>query len=148
MKFVNSDETLIATGDGRFIPTDPANSDYAAIIAAGVSIGSFVPPAPTADDVRAEASRRMQTLVGARNAGHLAVILSNASREAIRLQNLRLSYLSGEPNSRDWTEAEIARAAELKIVDAMLEDIRAASNVLEVSLPDDFANDSYWTPGA
>lgn len=148
MKFADLNHTIIDVGNGRSIPVDINNADYLALIDAGVSIGSFVPPAPTANDVRAEASRRMQTLVGARNAGHLAVILSNASREAIRLQNLRLSYLSGEPNSRDWTEAEIARAAELKIVDAMLEDIRAASNVLEVSLPDDFANDSYWTPGA
>lgn len=87
--------------------------------------------------VRAEASRRMQALVGARDASHLDIIIANASREAIRL--LRL----GEAN---WTAEQAARAAQLEAVDAAIEAIRAASNVLEAmdSIPADYADDSYW----
>lgn len=146
MKFADLNHTIIDVGNGRSIPVDINNADYLALIDAGGPIGGYAPPAPNADDVRAEASRRMQALVRARDAGHLAVIIANASREAIRLQNLRLSYLSGEPDSRDWTAAETARAVELKAIDAMFEEIRAASNVLEIldPVPTDFASNSNW----
>lgn len=144
MKFVSAENTLIDAGNGRFIPVDPENSDYAALIAAGTTVDGYAPRAPSADNVRAEASRRMQALVGARDVEHLAVIIANASREAIRLQNARLAYLSGEPGSQDWTEAETARAAQLAQIDAMLEAIRATSNTLEPNPPLDFADNRHW----
>lgn len=93
-------------------------------------------PGPTAADVRMEASRRMQALVGARDAGHLDIVLSNASREAIRL--LR----KGDAN---WTAEEAARAAQLEGLDAAFEKIRAVSNVLEDMPPADYADNRHWT---
>lgn len=92
----------------------------------------------TADDVRAEASRRMQALVGARDADHLAIIISNGTREAVDLQNRRL--ISGTP----WTVAETRRAAELKRMSGAIDAIRAASNAIEGNPPADYDNDGYW----
>jgi len=91
--------------------------------------------APTAHDVRAEASRRLQALVNARDAAHLEMILVNGTREAVRL--LR-------KGAANWTTEETARAATLESLDASVEAIRAASNVMEASPPDDYADDSRW----
>lgn len=93
----------------------------------------------TADDVRREASRRLQVLVGARSQHHLDIIISNANREAIRL--LR----KGADN---WTSQEAQRAAELEVADLAIEAIRAASNALEVmaEIPSDFRHDRWWGP--
>ncbi len=94
------------------------------------------PPAPPSpNDVRAEASNRMQAIVGARDADHLEVIISNATREAVRL--LR----KGQEN---WTRDEAARAAALEQVDADIESIRTASNGLESHPPLDYTNDHHW----
>lgn len=137
-------EMIVRLADGAAIPHDERNRDYAAYQAwrdAGNTPEAETPPGPTADDVRAEASRRMQGLVGARDAGHLEIIVSNANREAIRL--LR----KGEPN---WSEAERVRAAQLEEVDQQLEIIRAASNALEAAdpVPGDYADDRHWAAGA
>ena len=88
-----------------------------------------------ADDVRAEASRRMQAAFGARDADHLAVIISNASREAIRL--LRIG-------SDNWTAEQTTRAAQLEGADQLVEAIRAASNAMESDPPSNYADDSNW----
>ena len=73
--------------DGRtaFIPADAGNADYADLLASGQEIAPYIPPAPTAEDVRAECRRRMRLALGARDDSHLDVLISNASREAIRL---------------------------------------------------------------
>lgn len=96
-----------------------------------------VAPQPTIYAVRAEASRRMQRLVGARDAAHLDLILKNGTREAVRL--LRIGAIN-------WTPEEAARAAMLETVDAQIEAIRAASNALEAldQIPADYAADSRW----
>lgn len=103
-----------------------------------------VPP-PSADDVRAECSRRMQAMVGARDADHLSIIIQNANREATRLQAIRIG-IPGVIEGRDWTGEEAQRAAQLYGADAALEAIRAASNVLEVMdpVPSDYADDRWW----
>lgn len=95
---------------------------------------------PSSDEVRAECSRRMRLLTGARDDQHLQQILTNGMREAVRLQNKLLA--GGE-----WSEQEAARAAYLKGVDAAIEGLRAASNLLEPSPPDDFAADAHWPSG-
>ncbi|MGE0700436.1 MAG: hypothetical protein AB7O57_15170 [Hyphomicrobiaceae bacterium] len=99
-------------------------------------LAALPPPAPSADDVRAEASRRMQALVGARDASHLDIILANGTREAVRLLRIR--------ETRPWTGDEAARAAALEQIDAAIEAIRAASNTMEHAPPADFASSSYW----
>lgn len=91
---------------------------------------------PTAADVRAEASRRMQAATGARDAAHLQVLISNASREAIRLLRIK--------SERPWTAEEAARAAALEAADAAIEAIRAASNAMEAAPPADYRDDGRW----
>ena len=91
---------------------------------------------PTADDVRAEASRRMQVVAGARDAAHLQSIIANATREEVRL--LRRGQMN-------WSHAEQARASELERLDAKIEHIRAVSNVLEQNPPADYADDKHWS---
>jgi hypothetical protein len=93
-------------------------------------------PRPTADDVRAEASRRLRRLVGARDAAHLEIILANDTREAVRL--LRVAA------ERPWTLEEAARAANLQALDGAIEAIRAASNRMEAEPPHDYADDARW----
>lgn len=89
----------------------------------------------TADDVRAEASRRMQAVFGARDAAHLEIIIANANREAIRL--LR-------KGADRWTPDEAKRAAGLEGADQIVETIRAASNRIEHDVPPDYADDRHW----
>lgn len=105
--------------------------------------GTFTLPAPvavpaTADDVRAEASRRMQSLVGARDAEHLAIKLSNATRSGVRLLSIGVA---------NWDAAQKAESDYLKQADAAIELIRVRSNDLEAMdpIPDDYTDDAYWT---
>lgn len=93
-------------------------------------------PPPDAADVRAEAARRMMALTGARDAAHLQVLISNASREAIRLLRIK--------SERPWTAEEAARAAALEGADAAIEAIRAASNAMEAAPPADYRDDGRW----
>lgn len=92
-------------------------------------------PIVTADDVRAEASRRMQVLVGARDQNHLDIIISNATREAVRL-------LRKGPDN--WSPSEIARVKELEAADAEIEAIRDASNAMESAPPKSYRDDARW----
>jgi len=45
LKYANAEKTVIDMEDGRFIPVDPTNRDYAAMVASNVAIGAYVPPA-------------------------------------------------------------------------------------------------------
>ncbi len=102
---------------------------------AELDLANYVPPLPTTDDIRAEASRRMQSLVRARDTNHLEIIVTNATREAVRL--LR-------KGSENWTKEEAVRAADLEAVDAAIEAIRAISNALEKAPPSNYTDDSHW----
>lgn len=104
----------------------------------------------TASDVRVEASRRMQVAFAARDADHLDKIISNATREVARLNQIKFGVphpTTGwlvEP--RDWTASERIRLAQLHAADMLLESIRAASNVMESSPPANY-EDNQWWPG-
>jgi hypothetical protein len=111
-------------------------SSEADVVAAWQQAMSPPSPVPTAADVRAEASRRMQALFEARDPEHLQIRITNASREAIRLLRIK--------TERAWTADEAARAAELEAADAMIEAIRAASNAMEAAPPADYADDGRW----
>lgn len=100
-------------------------------------------PVISALDVRVEASRRMQALVGARDADHLTVIISNGVREQGRLQAVRVG-IPGLAEPRAWTEDEAARAAALWNFDRAIEAIRAASNAMEPAPPADYRDDARW----
>ena len=122
-----------------FIPVDPGNADYADLLASGQEIAPYVPPAPTADDVRAECRRRMRLALGARDDSHLDVLISNASREAIRL--LRKGAAS-------WNAEEQLRSAQLAMGDRLVEALRASSRALEDNPPADYSDDARWRPSA
>jgi len=114
--------------EGRLAPSDaPVPGDY--------TVRHVVLP----DDVRAEAQRRMMALVGARDAEHLALVITNGLREATRL-------LQKEAAGQALTPEEDARKHQLQQVDAAIEAIRAASNRLEAMepIPEDYADDKYW----
>jgi hypothetical protein len=110
-------------------------------------------PAPTIADVRDHASALMQAAFGARDATHLDFIISNAGREATRLQAIRLGLPDpATPGAwlrepREWTPAEAQRAAELEAADAAIELIRRCSNKLEAKnpIPKSFKLAKYWS---
>lgn len=108
-------------------PTD------AEILAEVERLENYIP----ADAVRAEASRRLQIMFGARNDAHLNMIISNATREAVRLQNIKLA-------GQEWTTEQATRAAQLVAADAAVEAVRAASNAMEPNPPADYADDRHW----
>lgn len=103
---------------------------------------------PTSADVRAEASRRMQAAFGARDAGHLEIIVANATREVARLNQIKVGVPAADGSwlvaPREWSAEERARLAALHAADLLLEAIRAASNAMEASPPADYADDSRW----
>jgi len=135
-RYANAEKSIVIVERGSNVLSVPVSHRvFHGLIADAVPIAEFSPPGPTADDVRREASRRMQALVGARDVEHLSVILSNAQREAIRL--LRIG-------ADNWTAEQAVRAAELEAADAEIEAIRAASNAMEASPPTDYVNDQHW----
>lgn len=136
---IRGSSVIVRDGDGAIIPDDVSNADYAAFLTSGAVVED-VAVLPTVAEVRAEASRRMQLLVGARNADHLQIVIANASREAIRLLRIK--------TARPWTDDEAARAAALEAADAAIEAIRAASNTIEAmdQVPVDFATLAVWPP--
>lgn len=48
-----------AGGDTLYIPADPANSDYARLIASEMAIAPFIPPSTDWPAIRAERNRRL-----------------------------------------------------------------------------------------
>lgn len=46
-EYADTQKTVIAASDGRSIPCDPKNTDYAALVASGVVIGGYIPAAVT-----------------------------------------------------------------------------------------------------
>jgi hypothetical protein len=128
---------ILAERDGAAlsIPADPENRDYRLLMdgdaeagTAPAVIADFAAPAPSAHDVRAEASRRI-----------LAVYplwkQQNMTARAIDL--LR----KGEAR---WTRAEAAQAAALDAAFAWIKSVRAASNTMESGPPHDFASNARW----
>ena len=141
-RYLDASKTRIGVVlDGRmaFIPADSGNADYADLLASGQEIAPYIPPAPTAEDVRAECRRRMRLALGARDDSHLDVLISNASREAIRL--LRKGAAS-------WNAEEQLRSDQLAMGDRLIEALRASSRTLEDNPPADYNDDARWRPSA
>ena len=92
-------------------------------------------PKPTADDVRAEAQRRIIALTGASSLNGCMVKQLNAL--------LRATELAAK-DSATWSPAEAAEAAALQAMADTVKAIRAASNVLEPAPPVDYYADSHW----
>lgn len=103
-------------------------------------------PTANADDVRKECARRMRVFLGTRDDEHTAIVLSNASREAIALNDQKLSFLAGDAGATDWTAEQTAQSNRLRGANTAIDAIRAASNAIEPNPPVDYKNDLYWPP--
>lgn len=133
-KYANPDHTLAETIlDGRQSFMRPEK------VPAGAEIVPYTPVPPTADNVRAEAARRMVQVLGARDIKHMEIILSNGLRETARLQQILID--GGELTSEQQT-----RKALLEGADAAIETIRTKSNTLEAMdpVPVDYADNKWW----
>lgn len=72
-RYLNADASLLEVDVDVIRATVPASLDYttfAALSAARIPIAAYREPAPSADDVQAEARRRMAALLGARDEPH------------------------------------------------------------------------------
>jgi hypothetical protein len=93
-------------------------------------------PALTANDVRAEAQRRIIALVSATDLMSSLIKQLNA--------NMRANELNDIMHTRDLTAEETAEATALRSLATQIKAIRAASNVLEPNPPADFSDTKYW----
>jgi hypothetical protein len=93
-------------------------------------------PAPSADDVRAEAQRRIMALVGAATIEACLIKQLNA--------NMRANELNDYRHNRELTTQEAGEAAALRGLADQIKAIRAASNILEPNPPTNFTADEYW----
>ena len=129
-----------ATVDGESV-IFPASPDHP--LFQQLDVQKIAPPPVKPSDVRAEAARRMQVLVGARDNRRLDIIISNGLREAARLLQKEIYYQSF---GQSLPPEDLRRKEELKQIDDKIEAIRAASNNLEVMdpIPIDYKDDKYW----
>lgn len=153
-RWSDADQTVIeATLDGMVmsVPVDLGNRHYRRIVEGvpaneemgtdarpPVAIAPYEAAPVTLSDVRAEAERRIIALLDARDKGHMEILISNGTREAVKL--LRIAQ------AQPWTQEQADRAAYLEQVEVAIDAIRDASNVLEsmVPIPNDFASDENW----
>lgn len=98
---------------------------------------NLVGPLIAADQVRAEAQRRIIALTGATSLIETIVKQSNANMRANELNDKRLS---GET----LTTAEQAEADALRSLADAIKAIREASNVMEANPPANYADDENW----
>lgn len=92
---------------------------------------------PSADDVRAEAQRRIVELVGARDLNGCLVKQLNMQMRATELTSKRAL-------GQELTADELAEAARLQAAADAIKAIRAASNAMEAAPPDDYASNGRW----
>lgn len=137
---LNGQPRIRRDADGATIPADPANRDFAAYqawLAAGNTPASPPAAGPTAEDVRAEARRRIRIALGA-DSDAAAMLTQVKALE--RVSSLHDRRISGETlAAQDLAFLEIARTKR-----ADLEAIRAASNAMEGSPPADYASAARW----
>lgn len=95
-------------------------------------------PAPTIEDVRSEAQRRIIHAMSARDLQHCLIKQLNANMRANELNDIR--------HERTLTAEEEAEADALRSMAEYVKSVRAASNVLEAMnpIPDDYADNSRW----
>ena len=98
----------------------------------------------TADDVRAEAQRRLMALFGARSPEHLQIVISNGVADAVELQEIKLAHIQNPTANADWTLEQATRAAQLATYKTLKDTVRAASDVMEANPPADYKDDSHW----
>lgn len=133
----NRDQTTVVADIGG-IPTVvramPGLQLYDHIVGEGIKIAPYQ---PTADDVRAEAQRRVIGLMRASDFNSCIVKQLNATMRATELTN-KVAL------GAELTPAEAAEAQQLQAMVAAIKVIRACSNAMEANPPADFAADARW----
>ncbi|MGE5266094.1 MAG: hypothetical protein ACM3L9_01895 [Deltaproteobacteria bacterium] len=94
-------------------------------------------PYISADDIRAEAQRRIIALVGASDLQSCIIKQLNANMRANELNDLR--------HTRPLTKEETTEEEALRQLAANIKAIRARSNTLELAPPADFIADQHWS---
>lgn len=107
----------------------------------GTHIQEIISTAPvviTADQVKAEAQRRIMALMGAASLEACIIKQLNA--------NMRANELNAIRHEREWTAEESAEATSLTSMAAAIKAIRAISNEIEAitPIPYDYASDLRW----
>jgi hypothetical protein len=139
-RFVTPDHGQVAvTADGQimFAPADTQNPTYAAVLDANLEIEPYTIPSPTADDVRREAARRINLLLGARDDTHALVIQAKGHEAALAILDRRSS-------GQELTPEEEDTVMRFRSIRAALEAIRTASNLLEEAPVADYVDDRHW----
>lgn len=95
------------------------------------------PPPLTADDVRAEAQRRIIALFGVDNLTNCMIKQHNMQMRAISLTNKRA-------RGEELSDAEKAEEIAYHAMEAKILSIRAASNKIDPAKVDDHTKDEYW----
>lgn len=111
-------------------------AEAAASMLDAVRSGQAADAAPTADDVRAEAQRRIIARTGTKTFDACLVRQLNAQMRALELTRLEIA--------RPLSASEQSEAAALQTLADDIKAIRAASNAMEGTLPVDYADDQHW----
>lgn len=115
--WAKAERTVIARSDGAFIPADPANCDYADLLAAGAEIAPYQRWADLAAakveltaTVEARAARLRVAVAGTSDATKLAVYREKyaIALAALGGDNAALSKLAPEAEAQGETAAELA----------------------------------------
>lgn len=134
MRWVDPEQTMIDCGGGRYVPADPGNSDYAAIIASGAAIETCATAAPTGADLDAEYTRRLVAQLGARDLAHASFIRADDRVELTALLAIATP-----------TAEQTARVGELQARDAAIVALIDAYNAIpDAPVPADYAAASRW----
>ncbi len=133
MQYSSPSRSIVIAGDGRSIPADPANTDFAGLLADGVAIAEFAAPPPVDADVTSEYERRLYALLGARDLAHAAFIRADNDVEMRRLE-----LAAGR------TPDAIAWLKELQRVDRAVAALIECYNAMPSPPPLDYTADDHW----
>jgi len=138
MKFTDPSHLVIDAGEGQFIPVDPDNADYRAIIEGNTPVDPYVAPDVTANDIKTEAQRRIIQRLAADDFLDCVVKQLNAIMRAVELTAIRAE-------GGTWTPQEATEAAALRALTVDIKRIRAKATNLKTKLPADYADEKNWS---
>jgi hypothetical protein len=162
--WADENNTVIASTDGRHIPADPRNPDYADLLRLGIAPSPYVAPAPTAVDVTAERDRRLRVFpfggkmydfcdgrgsdINVAGAGTLALaaIIAGAQPGDLRWAFPETDFVwIAADNSSTAMDAQTCLAFAQSAAGWKARHIRAARVLKDTSpIPADYANDARW----
>jgi hypothetical protein len=134
LSWADADETTIHADDGRAVPADPHNSDYAEIMRSAAPVAPHSPAPPTDQDVQEEYERRLLLLLEARDLAHAGFIRADDTDETAVL--LAIASPAAEQKQR-LNELLARRDAINRLIDAY--------NRIPSPPPADYDDDRHWS---